>query len=104
MRHGYDVRILANQFNAKTAEIRQFLQGGSTPTAPGSSRIRCWRRACRCSRRAAPDRLTECGSVPMISGRSHGMWVPSQVMWADAQPQSQLVCAKTRYDLALELR
>jgi hypothetical protein len=27
MRHGYDVRILANQFNAKTAEIRQFLQG-----------------------------------------------------------------------------
>jgi hypothetical protein len=26
-RHGYDVRILANQFNAKTAEIRQFLQG-----------------------------------------------------------------------------
>jgi hypothetical protein len=27
MRHGYDVRILANQFNAKTTEIRQFLQG-----------------------------------------------------------------------------
>jgi hypothetical protein len=27
MRHGYDVRIIANQFNAKPAEIRQFLQG-----------------------------------------------------------------------------
>jgi hypothetical protein len=27
MRHGYDVRILASQFNAKPAEIRQFLQG-----------------------------------------------------------------------------
>jgi hypothetical protein len=27
MRHGYDVRILASQFNAKLAEIRQFLQG-----------------------------------------------------------------------------
>jgi hypothetical protein len=27
MRHGYDVRILAGQFNAKPAEIRQFLQG-----------------------------------------------------------------------------
>ena len=26
MRHGYDVRILANQFNPKPAEIRQFLQ------------------------------------------------------------------------------
>jgi hypothetical protein len=25
MRHGYDVRILASQFNAKPAEIRQFL-------------------------------------------------------------------------------
>ena len=27
MRHGYDVRILASQFNTKPAEIRQFLQG-----------------------------------------------------------------------------
>jgi hypothetical protein len=27
MRHGYDVRILASQFNSKPAEIRQFLQG-----------------------------------------------------------------------------
>jgi hypothetical protein len=27
MRHGYDVRILASQFNAKPAEIRQFLRG-----------------------------------------------------------------------------
>jgi hypothetical protein len=27
MRHGYDVRILASQFKAKPAEIRQFLQG-----------------------------------------------------------------------------
>ena len=27
MRHGYDIRILASQFNAKPAEIRQFLQG-----------------------------------------------------------------------------
>ena len=45
MRHGYDVRILASQFNAKPAEIRQFLQARSTLTAPGSSRIRCWRPA-----------------------------------------------------------
>jgi hypothetical protein len=27
MRHGYDVRILASQFNVKPAEFRQFLQG-----------------------------------------------------------------------------
>jgi hypothetical protein len=27
MRYGYDVRILAGQFNAKPAEIRQFLRG-----------------------------------------------------------------------------
>jgi hypothetical protein len=27
MRHGYDVRILAAQFNAKPVEIRHFLQG-----------------------------------------------------------------------------
>lgn len=27
MRHGYDVRILASQFNAKPTEIRRFLQG-----------------------------------------------------------------------------
>jgi hypothetical protein len=27
MRHGYDLRILASQFNAKPTEIRRFLQG-----------------------------------------------------------------------------
>jgi hypothetical protein len=34
-------------------------------------------------------RLMECGSVPMISGWSHRMWIPSQIMWADMRPQSQ---------------
>jgi hypothetical protein len=102
MRHGYDVRILANQFNAKTAEIRQFLQGALDADRTGSSRISCWRPAC--SRRAASDLLTERGSMPMISGWSHGMWVPSQIMWVDVQLQSQLIWAKTRYDLAPKLR
>jgi hypothetical protein len=27
MRHGYDVRTLANRFNAKPTEVRQFLRG-----------------------------------------------------------------------------
>ncbi len=35
MRHGYNVRILASQFNAKPAEIRQFLRG-----APDAARAR----------------------------------------------------------------
>ncbi len=42
--------------------------------------------------------------MPMISGWSHGMWVPSQIMWVDVQLQSQLIWAKTRYDLAPKLR
>jgi hypothetical protein len=35
--------------------------------------------------------LMECGSVPMISGWSHAMWVPSQIMWADGRSRSQLI-------------
>jgi hypothetical protein len=52
----------------------------------------------------SPDRLTQCGSVPMISGWSHAMWVPSQIMWADVRPQSQLIWARIRDDLAPRLR
>jgi hypothetical protein len=48
----------------------------------------------------SPDRLMECGSVPMISGWSHAMWVPSQIMRADVWPQSQLIWARIRDDLA----
>jgi type II secretory pathway predicted ATPase ExeA len=88
MRHGYDVRILASQFNAKPAEIRQFLQGAldADRARELTDQIRCWQRACPCSRRPVADRLTECGSMPIISDRSHGMWVPSQIMWAEAPP------------------
>jgi hypothetical protein len=36
----------------------------------------------------SPARLVECGLVPMISGWSHAMWVPSQIMRADMRPVS----------------
>jgi hypothetical protein len=52
----------------------------------------------------SPDSLTQCGSVPMISGWSHLMWVPSQIMWAEVQLQSQLIWAGIRDDLAPRLR
>jgi hypothetical protein len=52
----------------------------------------------------SPDRLMECGLVPMISGWSHAMWVPSQIMWADVRPQSQLIWAGICHDLAPRLR
>jgi hypothetical protein len=52
----------------------------------------------------SPDRLMECGSVPTISGWSHAMWVPSQIMWADVRSWSQLIWAGIRDDLAPRLR
>jgi hypothetical protein len=48
--------------------------------------------------------VTECGSTPIISGPSHGMWVPSQIMWADLRLQSQLIWAEQRHYLAPKLR
>jgi hypothetical protein len=50
------------------------------------------------------DHLMECGSVPMILGWSHQIWVPSQIMWAEVRPQSQLIWAGNRDDVAPRLR
>jgi hypothetical protein len=86
MRHGYDVRILASQFNANWRKSGNSCKARSTPSAPGSSRIRCWRPASRCSRRAAPNRLIEWGSVPMISRPSHRMCVPWHYVGRRAAP------------------
>jgi hypothetical protein len=52
MRHGYDVRILASQFNAKPAEIRQFLQGALDADRARELTDQMLAAAYPCSRRA----------------------------------------------------
>ena len=61
-------------------------------------------RATNLTENDSPDCLTECGPMPMSSGWSHAMWVPSHIMWAEVRPQSQLIWAEIRHDLAPRLR
>lgn len=64
-RHGYDVKALCDQFDAKPAEIRQLLRGGLSPQrqaggAPGRTILRPSHRACAVSQRA-------CAGNPRLS-------------------------------------
>ena len=95
-RNGYDLRSLAEQFDAKPAEIRRLLRGDldAARTVELMDEMRA---------AGLPDRLSHCASIISISRRSHRPCAQSQTACAGETLRSQLMCAENGVRLRVGL-